>query len=388
VADGTADFNFFVSATHPYLNAMWIFQDLRRGLEYVWSAMGVEPGSAVARWMKDQNSLGICSGGSCYWPDNPITGIFIAHKDIVSSDVVVHELGHQYMDNAREWWGIDCLTHSLFASISSRCAWSEGWGDFFALAANGDPCFDFGIGPCGAGANPFENLETQNSRDGRPTGDTVEGRVAGALYDIYDLTSDGLDHVGYGLDEIWTLMSTGAVENTFADFWSNWKSSAYPQHWTVQAIYQNTIDYDEPPHIQLPDVTVFKDMVINNVLDLWDYSSDSESEDADLAWSIVGMSNGSCGVAVQGHYIATAPMAGFLGNCDITVRVNDGLKTSDDSFTVHIVEVHARSFLPLSSKSTAIQLQSPLVLPSPFVSPLPVPGQPNPFISPVNLPEN
>ncbi len=388
VLDGMVYFNnYFVPTNDPKQRAMWIFQDLRQGWDYVRTATGSDPGSVSAHWEKDQNSYLTC-GLSCF---NPLFGLFIGHDDAVSPDIVVHELGHQYMYNTRGFWISICGAHHMFDVSDQICAWAEGWADFFPLVVsplgvNIDTCFDWGLGPCGAGGGAFENLETQNPSDLRPTGDTVEGRVAGALYDLYDGTSDGLDHVGYGFDEIWTLMSTGAAENSFVDFWNNWKSSTYPQHWAVQAIFQNTIDYDVAPIIQLPDVTVFKDMVIDHVLDLWNYSSDPESADTDLSWSIVGMSNGNCGVAAQGHYIATAPLAGFLGNCDITVRVSDGLKTSDDELNVRVVEVQARSFLPLILKNMTNPLQSPLVSPSPFASPLPVPVQPNPFVSPLPNP--
>lgn len=387
IPDGEANFNYFVPVNDLQRGAMLIFQDLRRGWEYIQNNTGTDPGSSTARWEFGQATLFPCNSG-CFWPFPSVNGIFIPNGGEQSADVVVHELGHQYMYNASGWWGVDvsCFNHNIFSRTSWLCAWSEGWSDFFALAINSsDTCFDFGIGPCGAGGAQFENLETPTWRDGKPEGDGVEGRVAGALYDLFDTVSDGTDHAGFGFSPIWTIVGDNTSEDRFGMFWLMWRTLGYNGHYGVQSVYQNTIDYDEPPSIRLPDVTVFKDMVIDHVLDLWNYSSNSESADVDLTWSIVGMSNGSCGVAVQGHYIATAPLAGFLGNCDITIRVSDGLKTSDDQFNVRVVEVQARVYLPLILKGDGTPLQSPQSSPSPFVSPLPLP---EPFASPLPNPSS
>jgi hypothetical protein len=76
------------------------------------------------------------------------------------------------------WWDIGCYNHQLFSQEDVNCAWSEGWADFLPLVVNGDECYDFGRGPCGAGGGAFENLETRNRNDLPPLfpwGDAVEG---------------------------------------------------------------------------------------------------------------------------------------------------------------------------------------------------------------------
>lgn len=200
VSDEMVEFHNYIPANGVYEAAMWIFQDLRRGWEYVHNNTGADPGSATAHWEKDKDSLPLCQD-ACFWPFPPVNGIFIPHFRRSSSDVVMHELGHQYLYNAN---GLDidlsCLApHQMFEKKGQVCAWVEGWSDFFALAVNGDPCYDWGIGPCGGGS---ENLETPTwpvFPDQRPTGDDVEGRVAGALYDLFDRADDGYDRANFGI---------------------------------------------------------------------------------------------------------------------------------------------------------------------------------------------
>jgi hypothetical protein len=43
---------------------------------------------------------------------------------------------------------------------------------------------------------------------------------------------------------------------------------------------------------------------------------------------------------------------GWLGSCDVPIRVSDSLKTADDTFWVNVVPVRARVFLPLVLKNS------------------------------------
>lgn len=88
---------------------------------------------------------------------------------------------------------------------SETCAWSEGWADFLPLLVNNDPCFEWARGPCGAGGGAFENLEVRSRNDMPPAfpwGDRVEGRIAGALYDLFDNNNEGFDSAAFGFDPI------------------------------------------------------------------------------------------------------------------------------------------------------------------------------------------
>ncbi len=247
VPDGIVDLSYDIPITDSARPAMWIFQDLRRGWEYVMTHGNSDPGSVTATWQDANDCYPLQQGPFCnsffYAPGQ---FIFIRNSDRFSSDTVIHETGHKYMFNATNWWwwNSNCWGHTMFASIDENCAWSEGWADFFALPVNGDPCYDFGIGPCsGVSDRDHYNLETQNRNDGRSKGDKVEGRVAGALYDLFDNTNEGYDQVFFGFSPIWNIIRTVPTETSFRDFSNSWIASGYDLRTSLLAFYQNTIDY-------------------------------------------------------------------------------------------------------------------------------------------------
>lgn len=361
VQDGVADFSKELRLNEPNLEAMWIFQDLRRAWEYMRSTAGIDPGSVTAKWERDVNcypSWPFCSSNFNGGVGGPY--VFIAHDSAVSGDTVVHETGHHYMWNATGWWlwwDVGCYAHSLFSQEDVNCAWSEGWADFLPLVVNGDTCYDFGRGPCGAGGGAFENLETRDRDDLPPLfpwGDAVEGRVAGALYDLFDSANEDFDSATFGFAPIANIVFQAPHEDRFSAFWDSWKASGQNKHHAVRAIYQNTIDYDTSPRFEpsLPDRTVLQGFGWENAIDLWAYSADEESNDWELDWQIVYISDWQCGVTIDaGDYVDIYPQAGWLGSCDVTIRASDSLKTADDTFHVNVVPVQARVFLPLILKN-------------------------------------
>ena len=363
VQDGIVDFSWHIGSEDNQLPAMWIFQDLFRAWEYVRNSTGVDPGSVTARWENGQN---------CYpsWPfcgsyfNGGVGGpyIFITHNSAISGDTVVHETGHYYMWNATGWWlwwDVGCYNHSLFSQEDANCAWSEGWADFLPLVVNGDECYDFDVGSCtGAPDVRHYNLETHSRSDDPqvfPWGDIVEGRVAGALYDLFDSANEDFDSATFGFAAIATIIFQAPHKDRFSAFWDSWKASGRNKHHAVRAIYQNTIDYDASPRFEppLPDRTVLQGFGWENAIDLWAYSADEESNDWEMDWQIVYTSDWRCGATIDaGDYVGIYPQAGWLGGCDVSIRVSDSLKTADDTFHVNVVPVQARVFLPLVLKNS------------------------------------
>jgi len=102
---------------------------------------------------------------------------------------------------------------------------------------------------------------------GWDNGDEVEGRVAGALWDIYDSVDDsvddGWDECSEGFDEIWEAFST-QTDNTFREFWDALKEEFLDDIPPARSIFQNTILY--APYSELPGDANEDDVV--NVLDL------------------------------------------------------------------------------------------------------------------------
>jgi hypothetical protein len=368
VPDGIVNLNYDIPLNDPTGPAMWIFQDLRRAWEYVRSnsTPQTDPGSVTAIWQAGQEAYGLCNG-SCFYagPGGPY--IFIAHNNRLSADAVVHEASHHYMYNATQWWWWHpaCWEHDLFSQEDANCAWSEGWSDFLAIAVNQtlpnnatDTCYDRGIGPCGAGGGTFENLETHTRNDNPqqfPWGDTVEGRVAGALYDLVDPNNEApwWDSANFGFAPIWNIVRVAPHETTFFEFWNSWKASGNNKHHAVRAIYQNTIDYDTSPRFNplLPDRTVLQNLVWNQAIDLWAHSEDDESADTELGWQILSVTDPRCGVSLNANrYVNIAPQQGWLGSCDVTISVSDSIKASTDTFRVNVVPVASRNFLPIILK--------------------------------------
>jgi len=358
ISDGLINLTALIPNNFPTLGAMWIFQDLRRAWEYIYNNTGIDPGSVTAKWQRGENcypSWPFCSSFFYGGPGEPF--IFIDDASRFSGDTVVHEAGHHYMYNKTGWWlwwDIRCYKHSLFSQEDVRCAWSEGWADFLPLVVNGDPCYDFRTGPCtGISDYDYYDLEAHSRSDNSqlfPFGDIVEGRVAGALYDLFDSTNEGFDSASFGFAPIANIVFQAPNEDRFSAFWNSWKASGWNRHHAVRAIYQNTIDYNTSPHFEppLPDRIVLQGFGWENAIDLWAYSADDESYDWELDWQVVHVSDHRCGVTIDARdYVDIYPQAGWLGSCDVTIRVSDSLKTADDTFRVNVVPVRARVFLPI-----------------------------------------
>jgi hypothetical protein len=363
ISDGLINLTVPIPNDFPTLPAMWIFQDLRRAWEYIRNSTGVDPGSITAKWQRGENcypSWPFCSSLFYAGPGGPF--IFIDDNSRFSGDTVVHEAGHHYMWNKTGWWlwwDIRCYKHSLFTQEDVHCAWSEGWADFLPLVVNGDRCYDFGTGPCtGISDHDHYGLEAHSRSDDPqvfPLGDIVEGRVAGALYDLFDSVNEGFDSATFGFAPIVNLVFHAPHEDRFSAFWESWKGSGWNKHHAVRTIYQNTIDYDVPPRFEppLPDRTVLQGFSWVHAIDLWEYAVDEESADWEMGYQIVNVTDWRCRVSLEGsRWVNLAPITGWLGSCDVTIRLNDSLKTAGDTFRVNVVPVRTRVFLPVIMRNS------------------------------------
>ncbi len=375
--------------------AIWLFQDLRRAWEYIWNQTGTDPGPASVKWQPQGTGIPPVPQQTCYWYGPPVEGILIMDPHQVYSDVVIHELGHGYMYNAygswfwadiTEWFNT-CRNHYIYERTGDTCAWTEGWADLLAVTVNGDPELDWPGGSIG-------NLETATSTWGPPwaQGDECEGRVAAALYDLFDSTNDGLDQASFGFRPIWNMLRNPPHEQNFREFWNNWKAAGYERHYAVLALYQNTINYNTAPTIDLPNtpVVVLQGHTRDNAIDLWACSADPETPDAQLTWQIVGGAGGPCGPRLDGRYVDLDPQAGWTGSCNVTIQVSDGISTAQDTFVVQVRPIVGRAYLPLALKgSGGVQGALPMAAtPTPGVYPAPPAGAapPTPTATPKSYP--
>ncbi len=227
--------NFDIGTWYPYyddpdLGALWLLEDLNRALTSLYWAGMPNPGQGTIVWYNTSTD------GTYY----DLGGqIHLKGEDAKSADTSVHEYGHNVMYRVYgNWWPPEehCPNpHYLVKAEDCSCAWTEGWADFLPLAVNYDAVFTW---PSGA----TQDLET-------PTwitpyfdkGLCVEGRVAGALNDIYDLQNDGADQLEYGLSNISTIMIHNRT-SYFSSFLPTWISGHGWPDTAAKPIYQNTID--------------------------------------------------------------------------------------------------------------------------------------------------
>jgi hypothetical protein len=128
-------------------------------------------------------------------------------------------------------------SHNINTESNVNTAWTEGWADFFPLASQNDSYFTY-LG--------HYNIDLETPTGYWEDGDKVEGRVAGALWDIFDSANDGYDTFSDGFVNIWDTISN-QVDDTYHEFYESWVSRGHDQCGFLLTAYQNTIDYNDPP---------------------------------------------------------------------------------------------------------------------------------------------
>ena len=225
------------------LDAWWIKDDLQKGF---WKAPD-PAGDYIAEWDPDWNRPSMfCVCHLIDWPCDTIGHVQLAFDAAEDGpDMVLHEMGHNVMWNVYDgYWPIPCwryglgycIEHYIPLASGDKCAWTEGWADFWAIYVKGSP-YLFAY-----------NLETPTwgTPDYWEEGDDVEGRVAGALWDIYDSPADYWDQHDGDFDDIWDTFCDGP-HDTFEDFWGEWKVGKSDEVFfdANGSLYQNTIEYDD-----------------------------------------------------------------------------------------------------------------------------------------------
>ena len=104
----------------------------------------------------------------------------------------------------------------------------------------------------------------------------------------------------------------------------------------MQSVYQNTIDYDTAPTISgIPDQTLSESGSKN--VDLFQYTSDPESTDTELTFSISQNSNPSCiSASIISDRYTRITSVGTGCSCYVTTEVSDGIKTDTDGFSISV----------------------------------------------------
>ena len=237
--DGTHDIGSWVVINgSSYERAFWIQNDLNRTWRFIWFQTGSSQspqetgGPGTVEWkLSSTDGTYYSLGGN----------IHLAGADPLSTTVVAHEYGHNIMYNVYGgWWPAvtNCNPHWIQLNSSTTCAWTEGFANFISIVVNNIPVYTWASGAS-------LNLETPTwGTAGWHSGDDVEGRVAGSLWDIWDSSNENNDQLNIGFDEIWDVVYH-QNDSTFSAFWSAWRSRGHPNNSAgpIMALYQNTIDY-------------------------------------------------------------------------------------------------------------------------------------------------
>lgn len=175
-----------------------------------------------------------------------------------SIDVIRHEYGHQVMYKAfgnyyppnaggSHW----ITTHTGKPNL----AWGEGWADALPILVDtpysGNHLtgyYDKYLTDLSSGNYYHINLETPTwGTPGWENDQGVEGRVAGALIDIFDASSDGYDTYRSSGTTPWTEIWDTFVQRSdnFDQFWTKWLARGHnnkPIFGALGCLYVNTID--------------------------------------------------------------------------------------------------------------------------------------------------
>jgi len=218
--------NLNVTYSNSNLPSMWLYEDILRTYENWNINTGYIPPRISIVWQYGVNSYRGCENVSCFITEvnsvHPFPEAYIRNQRRDSADTVVHETAHGYMYDYQDEL-VGCPgQHEIKKLSTPGCAWTEGWAEFLPLYMNQDPCYDFGLGPCSVGGI---NLEIPNFRDDPDIfnfGSAVEGRVAGALYDLTDGENEELDRTHFSLYKLAKTLYLLPAERTFSDFWVTW----------------------------------------------------------------------------------------------------------------------------------------------------------------------
>ncbi|BAP54485.1 hypothetical protein THII_0188 [Thioploca ingrica] len=236
-ADGTHDIGSeVISNGNTNERAYWIMQDLINVWLYIWNETGSSQspqesaGSATVEWKSGGTTGNYYSIGG---------NIHLTGTAPLSNTVVGHEYGHNIMHTVYSVYPTSYCPSPHYMTLSSHvnCAWTEGWANFLPLAVNNDPVYRWDTGTS-------QNLETPTwGTPGWDNGDDVEGRVAGALWDIIDNANDGDDTYTDGdITNIWDTFYH-QDDNNFAEYTAAWISRGHPIDGPDGCLLQNTISY-------------------------------------------------------------------------------------------------------------------------------------------------
>ena len=232
IPDGVYDFGeWYLPNGAINEGAYWAVKKLQDAWRYIYF-IGVPdtyPGSIQCQWYPGSTD------GPYYRTEDWM--IHLSEADPRGNLMAVHESGHALMHNAYGGYfpDNDCPDpHYIQKYGGINCGWTEGWADFLPMVVYNTPTV---VWPGGGSLN----LETPTwGSDGWDDGQFVEGRVAGALWDIVD--SNNEPNNDFYTDPDGTYMIWDALWNSDTDYFCLFWSICSIKRSRDNCLFQNTID--------------------------------------------------------------------------------------------------------------------------------------------------
>ncbi|RME47657.1 MAG: hypothetical protein D6791_05300, partial [Chloroflexi bacterium] len=286
VEDGrTVPINLRVQAADRQGQGMAVYETMRAGWDFL-PQKPVLNEPILAQW--GANSL----DGPYYVPGDRI---YYDASAAIFPHVILHQFAHAlaWRMQGDAGYPANCYpaqddhTYDMKTRNTAQCAWAEGWAAGFSMIVLGDPKYRTADGA-------IDMEAADKDTPGWDEGDTVGGRVAGAMWDLFDDVDDGFDtHTPAGntpqerFAPMWDAYMNGNPTTT-REFWDAYVAAGNDACSAVRAFFQNTIDYNEAPTVRdLPDITIDEDTSADNIVDLWAFSSDAECPNDQLIYTFV-----------------------------------------------------------------------------------------------------
>jgi Ca2+-binding RTX toxin-like protein len=228
--------------------------------------------------------------GNYYSPST--NQVFLTADGADYDHLIVHESAHSVMDdvyNDNSFALPNCDPHAVREASSPQCAWAEGFAEWVPAAV-----FDSSQYSSPSG---LYDLEGRGWYDGTDTGDSVEGRVAGAMLDISDISVVSTDHwdtrsegdpgFQWRTFQDYELAGNGVRPTTYAEFWQDRGQLGYDvsDAGANAANFQNTIDYGTFSDPLTPYVT----KVRPKPMQAHRYSVANSAAQVGTNWAVVAM---------------------------------------------------------------------------------------------------
>lgn len=254
VPTGTKNFGNLTSGNPNSMRAIHLFDTINSAfwsIPVCWDRYGACE-QKIAYWEPDLDT----------WPhiERPSGIMFVPGPAPDYPAVNLHELGHQVMWDSYDhnWPSGTCESpHYVDTAENAGCAWREGWPNWFAGHVLQNKQQTFWSAPKDSngvvlnlqGYSPANTLLEDSSwwNDGylnADYGDTVESRIASALWDIEDSIQENYwDRSSGGFSQLWETFQKHN-SSTFAGYWNDRDSDGYDDNSQniLATLYQNTIE--------------------------------------------------------------------------------------------------------------------------------------------------